>query len=393
MDMLFKLSGLLILICSTIAYSQKDFRGGYIVNNQKDTIKGAVRFRPLSKLNNQIEFRFCNKNQSVFYSPDSILAFGFDHGKAYETRVGDLKGTSSFFQKLISGDVTLYKEDRKYFIKTDSLYQLNKENSQKPVGQRVVTIPQYIQILQNELIDCKTSLNFMQTGFNDNDLVRLLSDYHQCMAAEYKVFDNSVPDSKLDVYIVGGYSLVNFEILGERQFNNSNLLNTSASGLGFGLGVSIFSPRNGGKWEFLSELNFAKNKLAKREIVEFPAFSLEFFRYGEREINVTLPTLTIPIGLKHHLNNPRSSFDIGGGLLFKVYVNPEIYTIENNTPATKYEYNLKNLPNTGLWVGAGYSTMSYKGNRTFIDLRLNRDFTKSNTQKMISYSLLIGTTF
>lgn len=389
----FKLIVFLILTCSTIAYSQRDFREGYIVNLENDTIKGFLIHKRSTKLTNQCEFKTCNQDRTVIYKADSLLGFGYNGGRVFESKIVDASQVPVFVQKMVSGKASLYSQNRMFFLETDSLIPLREEKVKWKIGKTFVMIPEYSLTLQKEFESCSNDIFASKAQYKNEDLVRSVSEYNKCIGSDYNVFNTARPDSKLKLSIIGGYSLNKFRLQGKNQYDHQDhLLEGHASGPMIGLGASVFSPRNGEKWEFTTEIIFSYNRFYSKEHREYPLTGQQVFYYdAEVEYSVNLKSLIIPLGVKYKINNPRSSFTLGGGPLFKKYINPEIVDEIPNRSPYEYEYDLNNLPNAGYWLSTGYALVNFKGKRTFIDLRYNKEFPRGGTQKMINFCLMVGT--
>jgi hypothetical protein len=334
----------------------------------------------------------------MIYTSNNLIGFGYKEGRTFESKMSHSSNDSFFFQKVVSGKANLFSKSGKYFLETDSLFELREDRVMRKVGQKEIQVPEYLITLQNKLNNCSGTIFLTMARYNEDDLVRTISEYNQCADSEFSVYNSSKPDVKVEVHIIGGYSLVNFEIQGVGQPASVYLLKALAAGPMVGLGLSMVSPRNNDKWAFITEFEFGYNKHHEEEIFQIPTASQQLLLLAKRENYISLPSLTIPLGIKYNLVNPRSSFVLGGGLIFKTYFNPEIYSIgsfvENNqviSQTVKYEYDVQDLPNSGLWISAGYSTLSHKRKRTFIDLRFSNDFPRGEIQKMINAWIVFGT--
>ena len=126
---------LTIVFCS-ISYSkaQFDFRKGFVVNNNNDTIYGLIDYaKPQSNA------RFCFYKKEVIskvikYAPSDLVAYGFVGDNQYVSKLIPIKGDSIdvFLEYLVNGIVDLYYyrvPGRKYYYieKNSQLYQLTNK--------------------------------------------------------------------------------------------------------------------------------------------------------------------------------------------------------------------------------------------------------------------------
>jgi hypothetical protein len=101
--------------------SQVNFRPGFIITNDHDTIYGKVDYRS--------DYRMCKvctfKSKKVGkkkYSADEILGYGFEKGRFFETN--NVDGKPKFLELLIKGELCIYyridETKRHYFFKKGS---------------------------------------------------------------------------------------------------------------------------------------------------------------------------------------------------------------------------------------------------------------------------------
>jgi hypothetical protein len=100
----------LLLISLPGAIAQSDFREGYLVSLENDTIYGQVDYRPNSNENETIRFRQGEKVTKYF--PKQISGFGYLNDIYFTSRVAD----HLFAEVLVSGELSLYKYKDAYIM-------------------------------------------------------------------------------------------------------------------------------------------------------------------------------------------------------------------------------------------------------------------------------------
>ena len=114
-------------ILAFIAYAlavfpQSDFRPGYIIRYDHDTITGEIDYRANRLMATQCTFRLPDGTVNR-YTPSDIAAYRFADGKYYETKVWN--GRRTFFEVLVKGELCVYfmkdEQGEHYFLEKQEL--------------------------------------------------------------------------------------------------------------------------------------------------------------------------------------------------------------------------------------------------------------------------------
>jgi|WetSurMetagenome_2_1015567.scaffolds.fasta_scaffold113635_2 hypothetical protein len=99
---------LLTVLCflSIAAFSQPDFRPGYIVNSDGDTIKGLIDYRGEQLMGKICRFKPGENERVIIFSPDQLVEYKFDDGKYCVSK--EVDGKKTFLQFLVKGKINLY---------------------------------------------------------------------------------------------------------------------------------------------------------------------------------------------------------------------------------------------------------------------------------------------
>ena len=122
-----------ILSFFTVATStaQTDYRNGYIITNENDTIKGQLNYKG-SQLYEFVDFKRAPAKPPERLQPQDIKGYGFEEDKIFRSRdhyltKGEIK--KSFLEVLVQGEVSLLKYKKEFYAtrQNDSLYHLSNE--------------------------------------------------------------------------------------------------------------------------------------------------------------------------------------------------------------------------------------------------------------------------
>lgn len=96
---------------TTLLHAQDNFRSGYIITNENDTVFGMIDFRTAEQNAQGCCFRADASGQVQRYEPGGIYAYRFlDDGKFYVTRTVTINKTTRtlFLEYLVKGVISLY---------------------------------------------------------------------------------------------------------------------------------------------------------------------------------------------------------------------------------------------------------------------------------------------
>lgn len=181
-------SAILFLFLFLKCNSQSDFRKGFVILNNNDTIFGSIKYI----INNTkvTECVFVNETElkTTTYHPEDIKAFRFADGKYYISRfikTGDSE--KKFLEFLFDGIVDLYS----YYDNHVGHYLISKNNSDLTVLKikkdtkiinnitYVKESNEYIAVLKTFFNDSPVAMQKAENTFlNANSLIKISEDYH-----------------------------------------------------------------------------------------------------------------------------------------------------------------------------------------------------------------------
>lgn len=197
-----------------ICNAQTEFRPGYIVLKDKDTLFGEIDYR-----SDKIMARVCKfkKDKTVLkYSPFDIESYRFTDGKYFVSK--KVNGKSVFLQFLIEGrlNVYYYQDDKS----NDSFYFLENEKGdfkEIPYKEEVVLIngkyydqkslryKGFLTVFTAEAPELQSEINAIEKPGHDN-LIKLAKDYHNsvCDTEKCIVYEAKHRKSKVSLEMQAG---------------------------------------------------------------------------------------------------------------------------------------------------------------------------------------------
>ncbi len=195
-----------------LTYSQPDFREGFIIKNNNDTIYGLIEFKE-----NSSNFRKCifkkevNLKKEVFSATD-IKAYRYNNSKYYVSKLIDNNGGKAkekvFLEFLINGivDIYCYRElgDEQFFVDAGdgNLVKLKNETKEytKNENSYFLESKEYIGVLKYIFKDSPTITQKAEyTPLSSKPLINIAKDYHNeiCKDEECIIYEKKIPKFKV----------------------------------------------------------------------------------------------------------------------------------------------------------------------------------------------------
>lgn len=193
--------------------AQTDFRPGYIVKNDGDTIYGDIDYRSDILMGTVCTFRSADKI-IAHYSPREVQSFRYKDSKYYVSR--EVAGVKTFVECLIQGKICMFylrdqKGDHYFMEKNDSAFiELPYEETQifRNGNRYLVQSKQHIGILtvyMNDAPDFKSRIDQVVKPEQQN-LISLAKAYDNlaCNGGRCIVFEKKPPLFKVNIEAVAG---------------------------------------------------------------------------------------------------------------------------------------------------------------------------------------------
>ncbi len=231
--------------------AQSDFRSGYIVKNNNDTVYGLIDYRGNKTNARECHFRQDEKSEVVKYLPSEISTYRFTDSKYYVSKsvnTGE-KEEQIFLEYLINGIVSIYYYSDMigdhYFAEKEKGKLINLKNESKEViidaTKYTRETKEYVGILKYLLRDSPTVLNEVNNAtLNRQALIKLASDYHYSICSDKSciIYERKPTKVKFEFGPLIGY---NIELItarskafaGEYYFRNSKFTTADFPAFGF----------------------------------------------------------------------------------------------------------------------------------------------------------------
>ena len=374
----------------------QDYRAGYIIKNNMDSVSGFIEYSAEKKSSNYCKFRSNRKDKATAFTPEELRSYGFYGDKRYESmQIPDSTTKGKVFVKVIvSGPIHLYQYRKTFLVKKDSVILLPTPKStviDTDKGKRASEDSRYKGLLNFLLADCKLSAD--ETRYAESNLTNLINNYNRCKGFE-PLYKEPKPLFKVNYNIVAGYNSSEMTI----DLPDPFALNKSNTVVG-GLGVDLSSPRIFDRIFFTIDAWYVKNlyqgyyqKKAGSDIIH-------------TDLKMEFTSIKLPLGFRYNFLKDVNTPYIKGGLLVSFLTNHTFEKIEEKetvygeviTSKSGEEGSLQKKPK-GIWFGVGYHKKISKNLQLTIEFRYDQGegFVGTPIQqfsKMKNYNFMLGIRF
>ncbi len=374
------------------SFGQKDFRNGFIITLEHDTINGQLDYRSNSK--NYKSCIFKSEQGEAEYYPTQILGFGYVNDKFFTSQITQ----NSFVEALVTGRINLYKSKDKFLIKKDTaLYDLELITEHVEIDGKIGTKKnnRWRGILTYLISDCLDNVNNLISRINldEKSLTQLLVAYNKCSGKAFTEYKANKPWTRFEV----GASLgvTKSEILIDNESQTYSYIDASYRSVdpSIGLLIAISSPRITERVAFQGEIYFIKS--AYSSMVEFGDVTPEY-----HDTYIDLSTLSVPLSLKYSFPEKKYGWYLQGGINYEYHLKSDTrllseYVTGNvvNTAAERPAFEV-NDNQIGYWGGIGIlkSYRKFKGSisiRYFQMSKFNKTEGFSANYNRISFNLIL----
>lgn len=184
------LVGLLLQVMMVAAQVQLDYRSGYVVLANKDTLYGEIGQLPTNSKIAKVHFREKGARVDKLYSAFDLLSYNFWPDVTYESmelptyRQKDTIYTWHFALRRLSGAIKLLKlnstsgEDR-FFVQNQKYGLSELKNPIETINNQVFRDNRYMSVLAkytNDVPDFQSRI--AAYGYDEENLVALISEYN-----------------------------------------------------------------------------------------------------------------------------------------------------------------------------------------------------------------------
>jgi len=347
----------LLLLASTDSWAQRDFRKGYIITNQQDTIYGWIDYRGDSRNAKICSFKKTETEQATDYTSADITAYRFIDSKFYVSRdIGSADAPNQvFLEYLVNGMAKLYyyrddKTNDYYFIeKEDRFFELKVDRKEVEIDgiTGIMTVKSYVGVLKALLNVWEMNREIEKAKLDHSSLIDIARNYHEHVCtdgSECIVYERKKPLVALRIGPVIG---ADFSTLKLMDFKVEKYHLDPSTNLTIGANLNISMPRFNEKIFFQMQTMYTKY------------YFFDSFKTSYRATDVHIKSHVLQMGLALKYEYPkgkwRPTFAAGGvaiwmpnGSIEEIrdsYYDDEVIpsTVIEDFP-TKFMYGFKVIP-------------------------------------------------
>ncbi len=332
---------------------QSDFRPGFVITNNNDTLRGLVDYRGDLRNSKKCDFIAGKDSPIQEFLPFTIRGYRFNEGKFYVSKNIILQGkkTEVFLEFLVDGiaDLYCYRDGGEpcYFIeKSDGrIYELtNKKRTVRIDGiEYVGENKKYIGLLTFAFADCQQVTPLISKAkLNDKSLIEITKKYHDyvCNGEKCVIYEKQLPAISIRIapFISMNQSLLkigNNPLYEQVKFKSSSYPS-------IGLLVNTSLPNASEKLSFQLSGEFGRSYF----------YGTGNYNAKFEEVQLHVSMLTLKGGLKYTypVGKLRPTLVLGGNFLKLINkigrrVEEELYS------STIYSSESKDVPVAGYLVG------------------------------------------
>src|SRR4051812_38300741 len=119
----------MVFAVQTNSFSQKEYKSGYIIRINGDSVAGFIGFRNRTGNGNACYYKEQNDSQETLLSPLDIKTFGYVFGERFDSKMLPVVNGQVFAKTLVRGTMSLYVYYDIFYIETNKLYRLEDKKS------------------------------------------------------------------------------------------------------------------------------------------------------------------------------------------------------------------------------------------------------------------------
>lgn len=352
-------------------FSQENFKKGYIIKSDGDTLSGLVDYREGFRSYRICQFKSVFDQSVATYTPDDIRGYGMINGKTFQSKkITEANGVlkNVFLDMKIIGFVTLYKYEYVFYVQksSDSLQRLSNDKSQQLIdGKQVVRYTnQHIAVLSTMLFDCIALRERTQkVPFVERQITTLIEDYNACQSVAQTVVEASKSWAKVMVGLTGGVHFSRLEIASrssaDRRLDGSyDVTNTPF----FGATFDLSSPRLTERLSFHGAVMYLHPKYRMDHTTGTSVTQVE----------IATNQIKIPVGFRYTFRGEPAApyLNLGISSTFN-FSSTSTWDQKFRNGTSQYETNLWTMRTNqmGLWGGVGIAISLNKYLGAFLEIR------------------------
>ncbi len=381
------------ILFSLSSYSQIDFRAGYIVKNNNDTIYGLIDYKGNISNAARCIFKKDDSSSPTSLAPLQIKAYRFEDSKCYVSKYVEFDGKEEykFLEYLVNGvvDVFYFRDalGEHYFVEDDDgrLMYLNNETKEITVNDTkyIKESNEYKGLLRYTFKESPTiSRQLDNFELSHKSLINIADSYHSeiCSSEKCVIYEKVIPNLKWSFGGLVGLNAVSMSFNNALSLSNKYLKYSPLS-TDFFIAVGLFVKVNmpGLDERFFLQLEGTYNE--RRIETDHKAYKLQANNENRSSLKFTSNSINNAIILRYEFprGNLRPVFQ--GGFFTNYLFNSQYQAtiIGSNgyrTEINKFGYKDLYYPfgqfEMGVTLGVGLLSKMIHGRDVFADLRVQR---------------------
>ena len=389
--------------------AQSDFRDGYIIKNNNDTIHCLIDYKGNMANAKKCVCQLTDGSDARVFEPEEIKCYRFLDSKYYVSKsvVTANKTKQLFLEYLINGivDVYYYRDNygEHYLIDngTGELYELKNEKKQVVIDGKtyVEEKEEYKGVLRAVFRESPVVVNEV-SGINlgHKSLIKITEDYHNavCSDGECIIYEKKLPKIRQTYGVVIGVNGISFSEMVEFAAEHYYLGNNGfkfrfypSIGLFYELNMPFINERLYFQYEgTYSRMNMQMSTTYNSSIS---------YRSYINDISYTQNGINNLFSVKYKFpkGKVRPTVQVGGffDYFFSVEYGREL-EVKYPVSEQSFWYNYNDNPfekyDVGINLGLGFVRKYQKGKELFLDFRYQRGFGFLEELNTNTYSIVLG---
>ncbi|HNW51251.1 MAG TPA: hypothetical protein PKH79_09225 [Prolixibacteraceae bacterium] len=192
-----------ILLISVFVNAQTNYRPGYVIKSNNDTIYGIIDYRDDKIMSTVCKFKTNEQSEETTFSPEDIFGFRFIDSKYFISK--EVDGEKVFLEYLIKGKINAYyQRDEKgdhYYMENDSsgIIELPYEEGIRYEEENpyLYQSTKHLGVIKAFMKDAPKTLREIEDVKTPGhrNLIKIAKDYHHevCSNEECIIYEKKVP--------------------------------------------------------------------------------------------------------------------------------------------------------------------------------------------------------
>lgn len=293
----------IFLIFSEQISAQSNFLDGYIINAQKDTIRGKIDYKNWERNPSQISFKSEKENNPSTYKSYDITGF-YVNNEFYQTEIVKLEVSSQdlptmttskqsifssdtlFLRLLIKGQASLYlykdeKFRQHFFIKKNEMPIEELVFRKYKDGENiVVTQRKYLNQLSFYFSDCSSKIKISEKlAYEQEALKSLFNEYNQCKGNSVDSYKAEKEKTSVEISLLAGVSSTKLDWISD-EFNNGIVTANFNKSTNFttGIGFDLVTARSNRRWSIYNEILLKSYKTSGESSIGTSKYDLRYLK-------------------------------------------------------------------------------------------------------------------